>query len=116
MVENLLKDRARAMRAEPTEAERRLWRLLRDRRFNGFKFRRQEQLGPYIVDFVCFEKKLVVEADGGQHADSAYDAKRDAWLTSRGFTVLRFWNDEVLRNPRAVQHAIATRLTLEWLA
>jgi very-short-patch-repair endonuclease len=115
MIENLLKDRARMMRAEPTEAERRLWRLLCDRRFNGFKFRRQEQLGSYIVDFVCFEKKLIIEADGGQHADNTYDAKRDAWLTSRGFTVLRFWNDEVLRNPRGVQHAIATGLGLEWL-
>ena len=80
MVENLLKDRARQMRREPTEAERRMWRLLRDRRLGGFKFRRQEQLGRYIVDFVCFERKLVIELDGSQHADSAYDAERDAWL------------------------------------
>jgi very-short-patch-repair endonuclease len=71
MVENLLKDRARQMRREPTEAERRMWRLLRDRRLGGFKFRRQEQLGRYIVDFVCFEQKLIVELDGSQHADSA---------------------------------------------
>ena len=71
MVENLLKDRARQMRREPTEAERRMWRLLRDRRLGGFKFRRQEQLGRYIVDFVCFERKLIVELDGSQHADSA---------------------------------------------
>jgi very-short-patch-repair endonuclease len=71
MTENLLKDRARQMRREPTEAERRMWRLLRDRRLGGFKFRRQEQLGRYIVDFVCFEQKLIVELDGSQHADSA---------------------------------------------
>ena len=75
MVENLLKDRARQMRREPTEAERRMWRLLRDRRLGGFKFRRQEQLGRYIVDFVCFEQKLIVELDGSQHAESAYDAR-----------------------------------------
>ena len=74
MVENLLKDRARQMRREPTEAERRMWRLLRDRHLGGFKFRRQEQLGRYIVDFVCFEQKLIVELDGSQHAESAYDA------------------------------------------
>ena len=99
MVENLLKDRARQMRREPTEAERRMWRLLRDRRLGGFKFRRQEQLGRYIVDFVCFEQKLIVELDGSQHAESAYDAERDAWLTSRDFVVLRFWNNEVFENP-----------------
>ena len=115
MVENLLKDRARQMRREPTEAERRMWRLLRDRRLGGFKFRRQEQLGRYIVDFVCFEQKLVIELDGSQHAESAYDAQRDAWLKSRDFTVLRFWNNEVFENPAGVQHAIATRLRLEWL-
>ena len=99
MVENLLKDRARQMRREPTEAERRMWRLLRDRRLGGFKFRRQEQLGRYIVDFVCFEQKLIVELDGSQHAESAYDAERDAWLRSRDFIVLRFWNNEVFENP-----------------
>jgi len=115
-VENLLKDRARQMRREPTEAERRMWRLLRDRRLGGFKFRRQEQLGRYIVDFVCFERKLVIELDGSQHAESAYDAERDAWLRSRDFVVLRFWNNEVFENPVGVLHAVATRLGLEWLA
>ncbi len=116
MVENLLKDRARQMRREPTEAERRMWRLLRDRRLGGFKFRRQEQLGRYIVDFVCFERKLVIELDGSQHAESAYDAERDAWLKSRDFVVLRFWNNEVFENPVGVLHAVAARLGLEWLA
>ncbi|MFL5075437.1 MAG: DUF559 domain-containing protein, partial [Microvirga sp.] len=81
-----------------------------------FKFRRQEQLGRYIVDFVCFERKLIVELDGSQHAESAYDAERDAWLRSRDFVVLRFWKNEVFENPVGVQHAIATRLGLEWLA
>ncbi|MFL5145438.1 MAG: endonuclease domain-containing protein [Microvirga sp.] len=116
MVENLLKDRARQMRREPTEAERRMWRLLRDRRLGGFKFRRQEQLGRYIVDFVCFERKLIVELDGSQHAESAYDAERDAWLRSRDFVVLRFWNNEVFDHPAGVQHTVAARLGLEWLA
>jgi very-short-patch-repair endonuclease len=116
MVENLLKDRARHMRRDPTEAEKRMWRLLRHRRLGSFKFRRQEQLGRYIVDFVCFERKLIVELDGSQHAENSYDAERDAWRASRGFCVLRFWNSEVLGNPIGVQHAIATRLGLRWLA
>ncbi len=115
MVENLLKDRARAMRREPTVAEKRMWRLLRSHRLGGFKFRRQEQLGPYIVDFVCFERKLIVELDGSQHAKSRYDAQRDAWFASRGFTVVRFWNNEVLTNPAGVEYALATRLGLAWL-
>jgi very-short-patch-repair endonuclease len=116
MPEDLLRDRARGMRREPTEAEKRMWRLLRDRRLGSFKFRRQERLGRYIVDFVCFERGLIVEIDGGQHADSAYDAERDAWLSSRGFTVVRFWNNEVLTNPVGVQHALAERFGLKWLA
>jgi very-short-patch-repair endonuclease len=115
MVENLLADRARQMRRDPMDAEKRMWRLLRDRRLGRFKFRRQEALGSYIVDFVCFDQKLIVERDGSQHADSGYDARRDAWLASRGFTVMRFWNSEVLTNSAGVQHAIATRLGLKWL-
>jgi len=115
MPENLLQERARQMRREPTEAEKRLWRLLRDRQLGAFKFRRQEPLGRYIVEFVCFERKLIVEVDGGQHADSAYDALRDAWLRSKGFEVLRFWNDEVLSNPSGVQFMIAAKLGLPWL-
>lgn len=113
--ENLLQDRARQMRREPTEAERRMSRLLRDRRLGSFKFRRQEQLGRYIVDFVCFERKLIVEVDGSQHADNAYDTNRDAWLRSRGFEVLRFWNNDVMMNASGVQFIIAARLGLEWL-
>jgi very-short-patch-repair endonuclease len=116
MVENLLKDRARQMRRDPTEAERRMWRILRDRRLGSLKFRRQEPIGPYIVDFVCFERKLIIELDGSQHAENAHDAQRDTWFTSRGFTVLRFWNSEVLDNPRGVQYTVATRFGLQWLA
>src|SRR4051812_28572576 len=99
MTENLLLDHARHMRREPTEAEKRMWRILRDRRFGRFKFRRQQPLGRYILDFVCLEQKLIVEVDGSQHADSAYDETRDTWLHARGFTVLRFWNNDVLTNP-----------------
>lgn len=84
------------MRREPTEAERKLWHLLRDRRFSGFKFRRQVQIGPYIVDFVCPAKRLVVEADGGQHAENGYDERRDIWLKAQGFRIRRFWNDDIL--------------------
>jgi len=79
-----------------TEAERRLWRGLRMRQMAGFKFRRQVPLGPYIVDFVCLEARLVIEVDGGQHAGSEHDRVRDAWLEAQGFRMLRFWNSEVL--------------------
>jgi len=110
MVENVLKDRARDMRRDPTEAEKRMLRLLRDRRLGSFKFRRQEPIGSYIVDFVCFDSKLIIELDGSQHAESGYDAQRDAWFASRGFTVLRFWNSEVLGNPVGVQHAVGNEV------
>ena len=112
--ENIFKDRARRMRREPTDAEARMWHLLRNRRLSSFKFRRQEQLGSYIVDFVCFETKLIIEIDGGQHAGSSYDVQRDAWLHSRGFRVLRFWNNEMMGNPAGVLHIIATELGMEW--
>jgi very-short-patch-repair endonuclease len=78
VVENLLTNRARQMRRDPTEAEKRMWRLLRDRRLRRLKVCRQEALGPYIVDFICFEQQLIVELDGSQHADSNYDTRRDA--------------------------------------
>jgi len=76
--------------------------LLRNRRLTDLKFRRQAPLGPYIADFACFDPKLVIEADGSQHAGSTRDAARDAWFRARGFTVLRFWNHEVTGNPDAV--------------
>lgn len=97
-----LRDRAREMRANPTPAERRLWTMLRDRRMPSVKFRRQHVIDPYIVDFACLERSVIVEADGGQHAESVADRRRDAYLTQRGFRVLRFWNNEVLENPGGV--------------
>jgi very-short-patch-repair endonuclease len=90
------------MRREPTDAEAKLWRELRDRRLDGIKFRKQFLIGNYIADFVCLEAKLIIELDGGQHSESRYDAARDAALTSMGFRVLRFWNDEVMKEMDAV--------------
>ena len=86
------------MRRDMTEAERVLWTLLRDRRFSAFKFRRQVPVGPFIADFLCYEMRLIVEADGGQHCDSEYDLRRTNWLEGQGFNVLRFWNQEVGRH------------------
>jgi very-short-patch-repair endonuclease len=89
-----------------TDAERKLWRALRARNV-GAKFRRQAPLGPYVVDFVCFESKVIVEVDGGQHADNAKDAIRDRYFSDRGYRVLRFWNNDVLRNLDGVLISIA---------
>ncbi len=99
------------MRANPTDAERRLWSMLRDSRMPVFKFRRQLVIDPYIVDFACLERRLIIEADGGQHAESEYDACRDHFLTREGFSVLRFWNNDVLTNPAGVFDAIVVALT-----
>jgi len=93
-----------------TDAERVLWRLLRDRRLDGWRFRRQEPIDRYIVDFICFEARLVIEVDGGQHADSDSDTLRDAHLQAHGFRVLRFWNSEVLSNADYVYRVIVTAL------
>jgi very-short-patch-repair endonuclease len=94
---------ARALRKDSTLAERRLWKNLRGRRYAMFRFRRQETIGEYIVDFVCFDAKLIIEADGGQHGEnSTKDAKRTSHLESRGYRVLRFWNNEILGNTDAV--------------
>ncbi len=79
-------------------------------RFRGFKFKRQVPIGRYIVDFVCFDKKLVIEVDGGQHADSESDQGRSQWLADQGFHVLRFWNNEVLNNTGGVLEVIVERL------
>ncbi|MBF0484264.1 MAG: endonuclease domain-containing protein [Candidatus Omnitrophica bacterium] len=88
---------AQRLRNELTEAEKHLWLALRSKGM-GVKFRRQAVIGKYIVDFVCFEKKIVVEVDGGQHSQNEDDITRDAWLRSQGFEVIRFWNNEVLEN------------------
>jgi very-short-patch-repair endonuclease len=90
--------RSRRLRSDQTDAEAKLWRHLRSRQLAGCKFVRQEPIGPYICDFVCRERRLVIEVDGSQHADSAADKARDAWLASRHYQVLRFWNNDVLTN------------------
>ena len=93
-----LHQRAKALRKEMSEAEAKLWQHLRAGRLNGYKFRRQQPMGSYIVDFMCLTPKLIVEADGGQHTEqAAYDHARTAYLNSLGFTVLRFWNHEILQ-------------------
>ena len=103
-------DRASMLRAAMTDAERLLWRCLRMRQLEGHRFRRQVPVGPYIVDFACLQARLVVEVDGGQHAGSTGDRRRDAFLHAAGFHVLRFWNHEVLAQPDAVCEAILARL------
>ena len=105
-----LRDRARVMRANPTPAERRLWTMLRDRRMPAVKFRRQHVIAPYIVDFACLERGLIIEADGGQHSESTSDQRRDAYLRSKGFRVLRFWNNDVLENASGVFEMIYAAL------
>ena len=96
--DSVLQTRAKKLRQNMSEAETRLWHHLRAGRLNGYKFRRQQPMGNYIVDFVCVTPKLIIEADGGQHAEQAeYDQARSLYLSGLGFTVLRFWNDEILR-------------------
>lgn len=92
-------ERIKNLRKNLTYAERLLWRQLRAKNFQGLKFRRQEPIGDYIVDFVCFEKNLILEIDGGQHAENKQkDIERDKWFESQGFRTLRFWNNEVITN------------------
>ena len=86
------------MRANSTKAENVLWQALRNRQLQGLKFKRQVPLDGYIIDFACFEAKLIVEVDGSQHAESERDAARDRHFEAAGFRVLRFWNDDVLEN------------------
>ena len=100
-----------SLRKHPTEAERLLWRHLRLRQLGGWKFRRQQPVGSYIVDFVCLEKRLIVEVDGGHHAVQVEkDARRAAWLEAEGFRLLRFWNTDVLRDVTIVQETIRAAL------
>ncbi len=112
----LQRKRAKQLRKDMTDAERYLWARVRRRQIQGFKFRRQQPLGPRrrygaVVDFVCLEKKLVVELDGGQHTESqAYDAQRTNWLHAQGFCVLRLWNHQVLTETEAAIQAIANAL------
>lgn len=104
-----MKERARALRVRQTDAERLLWSRLRNHRFAGYKFRRQEGIGGYIVDFVCLDTKLIIELDGGQHsAQIEYDSERSRYLSRLGFMVLRFWNNDVLQNTESVLECIRT--------
>ena len=99
--------RARQLRKSLTDAERVLWNILRNRQVLGYRFRRQAPIGPYIVDFVCFENRLVIEVDGGQHVEQAdYDADRTGWLEGAGYRVMRFWNNQVLEEREAVRDAV----------
>ena len=106
------RDYARGLRRRQTDAERRLWARLRDRRILGAKFARQVPIGPYVVDFCCRERELIVELDGGQHAARAdYDAGRTAFLQAQGYRVLRFWDNEALRNTDGVLERIVQTLS-----
>ena len=96
---------AKSMRREPSATERLLWKILRDRRLGGLKFRRQVPIGPYVADFVCLRHRLIVEADGPHH-DTEHDQVRDAWLGGQGFKVIRFRNEEFERGPDLVLSAI----------
>jgi len=96
---------AKLLRRSHTDAELLLWKHLKTRQMEGTKFRRQQPIGRYIVDFVSFEKKTIIEVDGGQHSEEI-DKKRDQWLSDQGFKVLRFWNNEVLQNTEGVFEVI----------
>jgi very-short-patch-repair endonuclease len=107
------RDRARALRRDSTDAERRIWSALRGNRMKGAGCRRQAPLGPYIVDFVCHAAKLVIELDGGQHFEGKQierDRRRDAYLKREGYRVLRFNNHDVMANRQGVLETIATLL------
>lgn len=104
---------ARRLRKESTDAEKLLWRYLRRKSLFGLKFRRQEQIGDYIVDFVCYERKLIIELDGGHHNQDETkenDKKRQSWLETQNFKVIRFWNSEVLKNINGVLQVIKTKI------
>jgi very-short-patch-repair endonuclease len=107
------REQAKALRKDMTDAERRLWYLLRAHRFQGFKFKRQVPIGPIIVDFACLGLHVLIEVDGGQHAESASDVRRTKWLEGRGFRVLRFWNNEVLQNTDAVLAVILSAVATD---
>jgi very-short-patch-repair endonuclease len=100
---------AKVLRKRPTDAERLLWKHLKAKQLEGFKFRRQQPIGNYVADFVCFEKRIVVEIDGSQHAvekEREKDITRDSWFTKQGFKILRFWNNEVMQQTEGVLEVI----------
>ena len=105
------KQRSRKLRREMTQAERMLWKGLRKKQMNHYKFRRQHPFGIYVLDFVCLEASLVIEVDGGQHQERMeHDQDRTLWLEQHGFRVLRFWNNEVMNNLDAVLDVIIQAL------
>ena len=107
-----IKQKARELRNNSTDAEKLLWHYLRNRRLSGWKFRRQYPVGKYIVDFACSELKLIIEIDGGQHADQiTYDLERTRILNSKGYQVVRYWNNEVLGNTTSVLEALTLTLS-----
>ena len=102
---------AKQLRSNMTDAEQKMWQQLRAKRFAEYKFRRQVPMQKYVADFVCFNKKLIIELDGGQHAlQQSYDKKRDAFFANQGFRILRFWNDEILKNMEGVLQVILAAL------
>jgi len=106
-------ERARSLRKNQADAERVFWRAVRMRQLDGHKFRRQQPIGDYIVDFICLEQKLIIELDGEQHAmqpQKDHDEKRDAWLESRGYRVVRYWNHEIYKNLHGVLTEVSTYL------
>jgi very-short-patch-repair endonuclease len=110
-VRRTISPHAAPLRSASTDAEQKLWAALRGRRFLATKFRRQHSIGPYIADFACVAAHLVIELDGGQHADAiTYDERRSAFMAERGWRILRFWNAEVLTNIdgvlRMIEHAL----------
>ncbi len=106
--------KARYLRKQSTEAEKTLWRQLRNRQLAGYKFRRQAPIGKYIVDFLCYEQILVIEIDGGQHQSRVEaDSERTNWLETQGFRVIRFWNNQVLAEAEAVLEEILRELQKE---
>jgi very-short-patch-repair endonuclease len=106
---------SRELRRNATFAEQRLWYRLRSRALYGMKFVRQEPIGPYIVDVVCREHRLIIEVDGGQHAENERDVVRDRWLRDHNYRVLRFWNNDVIKNIEGVLETIASALQRDGL-
>ena len=111
MTTDNLTHRARELRRRSTEAEKMIWHRIRSKQLEGYKFRRQQPIGTYVVDFVCFEKRLIIELDGGQHAiDQQRDRNRDSRLGEEGFMTLRFWNHDVMQNLEGILERIRERL------
>jgi very-short-patch-repair endonuclease len=105
--------RAKSLRNADNMAEALLWTELKGRKLNGYKFVRQFPIGPYFADFLCRERRLVVEVDGSQHSDSAYDARRDEYVRAEAYSVIRFWSTDVIKDREGVLRSIHTALAGE---